>query len=280
MEEQVAADGTAFRPRYMLGLTCRRLDDLACAVENLRAARDLKPDDPKLPRTVAELSTYRAAQAETAALRVEAVSDAQVWVRAVPKAPEARVHLAAALLRAGRFAEAAQVSEDSVSRFPDECRLHLYAAKAHNSLGEFTHARGWADQALECDPKSASALNQLARAYLNEARSLIATGELMDARERIDPLLADVSESLARSLDLESGGAAERLRREVAVVESVYRAELERQQAVADDINTQEDERRCEELRVKWWNFAHVDGPRPSAEERTFLRETCGEDVN
>jgi hypothetical protein len=108
---------------------------------------------------------------------------------------------------------------------------------------------------------------------------LIATGELMDARERIDPLLADVHDALTRSLDLEPGGAAERLRQEVAVVESAYRAELERQQTVADDIKTQADERRCDELRVKWWNSTHADGPPPSAEERTFLRETCSEDV-
>jgi tetratricopeptide (TPR) repeat protein len=91
-EEQVAANGTAFRPRYMLGLTCRRLDDLACAVENLRWARDLKSGDSRLPRTVAELSAYRAAQTESGALGGEAVSDAQVWVRAAPKAPEARVN--------------------------------------------------------------------------------------------------------------------------------------------------------------------------------------------
>lgn len=278
LERQVEADGS-YRSLYMLGLTCRKLDDLACAVENLRDARDSEGSDAGLPRAVAELSSYRAARSDSSALHDEAVNDALAWTRSAPADREARLNLVASYFRAGRFSDGAATAEDGSTMFPGNCAFPLYAARAHNRNGDSPAALSWADRTIECDPQHPGAYNERARAILDETRALVAAGELLDNRSRIDTLFADVTKTLDRSFALKSTDAAERLQQEAEKVETAYREELARQKAVADEIRAGKNEQRCEELKVKWWNFTQEDGPPLTGEERTFLRETCGEEI-
>lgn len=271
LEQRVAADAAAYRPHYVLALTCRRMDDLDCAVDQMRAARALAPDDAKPARSAAELSAYRAASTaaddERRPARIdEALADAQVWVRTAPRDPAARAQLVEAYLRAERFEEAARSAEEAASQFPGTCRLALYAARARNRLADPEVARTWADRALACDPEDRDVRAERTRACLDQARALITTGELLEHENRIDTLLADAAETLAPS---------SRLASEAAAVEEAYRTELERQRAGAAQAAQAASARRCEELRVKLWEAEHGDGPALDAEERSFLERVC-----
>lgn len=283
LEALLQDDPEAFRPRYMLGLTCRRLDDLPCAIEQLRKARALRPDNPGLARMVAELSAHAAGNGspgppDGSALG-QAIRDAEAWVESGSDGPDAGVHLVDLLVRAGRFEEAARRAEDFATEYPDRCDLPVHAARAHDRLGNSGAALDWSARALECDPQSADAWHERARAALDEARALIGAGELIEHEERIEAMLAVAGEALSQRRSLRDDDLLTRTSEEAAAVETAFRAALTTHRKDAADLVAANREQRCQELRVKWWTFLRDEGPPLSAEERSYLQATCDEDL-
>lgn len=265
---------------YLLGLTCQRLKDYACALEQLRAAREANPQQAGITRSIAELTGYMAAQEGTGAhFAVWAKEEAERWVSEEPGNPDARVHFVELLIRQGLYSDAIDESRSAFSQHPGQCKLLRQATKAALRLERFDTAREMAGLAVTCDPDSAEARNDLARAQLGEIRAVMSGGEVLAKSEWVEQRLAEAEAALDRSEKLDPDGEAVALRSESAGLAKAYRE----QHKIEMDDRAIVNERRCEELKVQLYQIRTAESTgvaveRLSAEEREFLKRTCGVD--
>jgi hypothetical protein len=112
---------------------------------------------------------------------------------------------------------------------------------------------------------------------MNEVRSLLQAGPVLPSRARIEGLLEATDTQLAAAAEPGSRKAIGRLQGEMRQLADYFRDAL----ALEEQVAAERRERRCAELKARWWSRDKADSLGADVEplttsEREFLNERCG----
>jgi tetratricopeptide (TPR) repeat protein len=283
LDEHQQSYGEAAQPSYYVALSCQRLGDYPCALDNLRRTVQLAGGaEPgrKALRKLAKWSRYWALAPENRdrrdALLDQAVQDTGDWHRAEPRNAVALEYYAETLLAARRSERVVRELTPVARNDAANCVAQRALAGAWNAIGNGNEAMTWARKAKSCDPAAPQAHVELAVACILQLRPEHSSLEEVrrdrqlarEAMESLDAALklgASDDEPRARALRADVEETLEKLgHAEAAFVarDDAYRDAL--LQARADEVRE-----RC--LSVSW--KLRDESRELTSEEQAFYRE-------
>jgi len=268
--------GRTYKAAYYLGLACRKVDDLDCALENLREARRIDPQQAvAFEENLAKWSRSWALQPENGDRRREllegALEDARRWLESHPENTTAQEHYANNLLGVGQVARLVEEFRAIAEADRRNCGAPLYVARGFNYQKDGTRAAEWARTAASCDPRSAAAHRELSAALVRQlGTSYESLEQVRGARE----VIRQARTAARRSLELspEDNRLAEEILSETdTTIEHLERVELE---LIAAD-KARQDEMQGEireRCKILWWK-SRTAGQDLTVEETRFFDE-------
>jgi len=145
LRQQVLADGSDVEARRQLGQLLAGRGQLAQALEQYEAAREVKPEDPNLVLELAEtlIALRRFDPAERELRRL---------LRFQPGNGAAYLLLGISSFRRGLYAQAEQELERATELLPDVANAFFYRGEALNQLSRLDDAMAMLERAVQLDP--------------------------------------------------------------------------------------------------------------------------------
>jgi len=173
----------------LAGRALSRSGEIAAAAplfERFLALAPLDAEAPSAWHALAQAAIQRGEPGRAAELRAQALASAQwqdffrarrLQVREKPDEPLPRLGIAELYLAVSEHERARDAAREIAARWPDFCRGHEALGRAELGLRHLDLARAALERATSCDPSSA-------RAHLELARVLAASGDEEGARAR------------------------------------------------------------------------------------------------
>ncbi len=153
-----------------LGRACYIAGDYSCAIDSFRKADALRKNDPLVLKMLAKAMIEKArrtrAKAQKEALFRQAAQVAARYAKVETKKVDPHEIYGAALLGANDFQGAIREFQEVLKRDPKSCTAMLNIAQAYLGLEKWNDVVTWSRKAASCDPKNYLAYQQLAFAYI------------------------------------------------------------------------------------------------------------------
>jgi tetratricopeptide (TPR) repeat protein len=268
--------GLTYKATYYLGLACRKVGDVDCALQNLREARRIDPRKAvEFEDDLAKWSRAWALQPENGNRRKEllegALEDARSWMEHDPENTIAQEYYANNLLGVGRVVQLIDEFRGIAEANPENCDAPLYVARGFNRQKSGARAAEWARSATSCDALSAAAHGELAAALVHQLGTNYETlDQVRDARE----VIRQARTAALRSLELSPEG--NRLAHGILTESETTIVHLDRleQELIAADRARQHDAKAAvgERCKILWWK-SRTEGQDLTVEETLFFDE-------
>jgi tetratricopeptide (TPR) repeat protein len=279
LANHLAEFGSTYKATYYLGLACRKDGDMDCALENLREARRIDPQQ------AATFEENLAKWSRSGALRVEdghrrtkllegALDDARRWCENQPENATAQEYYANNLLSLGRVEQLVEEFRGIAEANTRNCAAPLFVARGYNHQRDGARAAEWARTAASCDPQSAGAHVELAAALVHQlSTSYDSIEQVQGARE----MILEARSAARRSMDLsaEDNRLAEQILSESdATIEHLER--VERELVTADKARQEQVQATIRErCKILWWKSRTEGQDLTEEESRFFLEHEC-----
>jgi len=276
LANHLAEFGSTYKATYYLGLACRKGGDMDCALENLREARRIDPQQ------AAEFQENLAKWSRSGALRVEdghrrtkllegALDDVRRWLESQPENATAQEYYANNLLSLGRVEQLVEEFRGVAEANTGNCAAPLFVARGYNHQKDGARAAEWARTAASCDPQSPDPHAELAAALVHQ---LSTSYDSIEQVQRAREMILEARSAARRSMDLsaEDSRLAEQILSEsdttIEHLERVEREFITADQARQDQIQATIRE-RC---KILWWK-SRTEGQDLTEEESRFFSE-------